>query len=1129
MSQLDELLARSRAPGRLVERRHFTLSRAKAIEKQREFALRHPRQYVLELVQAAVFAGATYIAIDTRPHSLLVAWVGGSPLPGRDLEGLFDYLFADRGDARYRHLIQLAIGVNAILQRKPRTLRIESGDGTSAVRMDLDANGEGIVGTPAEAIAGTYLYAEYGGGWFSRFAGSSSTDEHDLVEEKCLYTPVPILLNGNAPFGYRGTRHIEIFGARLQEHFDEDHRRGVVAIHTSPRAPTGFRMVVGGVWVSTLPLAPLADRALVGVVCDDNLRKTADQSNIVQDHRYVEMLHAVQPYATKLMLKAEGSRYRPPSLPPIPKVERPGPGQAPQRVDPQPLPEPLPMMWPRGDTTLHDLRGIGDTPIFYVEPAHISALQGRTAQPDRFPWRVLVLTEGQVLTLTQRIADLSLHRLTSKADVDFVRRVVDRRVRVREHTVPGDGFKLVLRLHLEGPLPDWGHGRSGVPFVVVDDDGTIEFGVVDGPTARISGAQALSWETERDVRLPLRLPRVSLRVEVDRDQALSERHVELALAHAWNLAMPERGEPHRELLAALLGSLAVPQFVRGEEGVRVGASLPVGAPDGLRHVPLITTDDGEMTLEGLLALLGTHEHRRVRQLDTLLALDRIEARFGYGHLTHTALEGLPLFGVGRLAGRWVWLEELSQWSQEALTQIVWVGATFSPRREDTRWQHVAQPAPELVSAMRADVEPADWDGGWQVLFNELQRIEAEGLWRRYARGPVTEGRCEGLGRLALMHLTVALGYEEQPLLVPSDGGGRRGLREIREHPACRVVARHGVRLAEPWTFALTRDEFAVVERGSSAPPLRYDDGPDVWRSLSEAEQGWLVRNEVRQTGLRGWLGLRCPHDGTAGILLRTTGQLIALSEVDRSVPCHGLVWPDDGGSSISPEQRRVVQLAGLRLYQSLIPILREKPDEVQTTAARRYAITFVLLAHRRTGELQGTALELARLVPVVDGGGEPWGTLSEWVRTAAGSRPELPPELVPPEEPAASRQLPDGPLPATAIRMLSSRLYDALGESSILLTIREIDAGSREPPVMLDLARSHRGRAIVLLNRAHPLAAKGYAEAGRARELLLLEMARQVCVWGEPMGLDLDLPRTQMVLLAQRIDGPRVDAPVAEG
>ncbi|MEQ1507804.1 MAG: hypothetical protein ABMB14_36585, partial [Myxococcota bacterium] len=227
MSTLDALLARSRSPGTFVERRSFTLSRDKAIAKQREFALRHPRQYLLELVQAAVFAGATYMAVDTRPQSLLVAWVGGPVLGPRELENLFDYLFADRGDGRWRHLVQLAIGVNALLQREPRLLRIESGDGQRAFRLDLDRAGRATIGEPSEPIHGTYLYAEYTLGWLARFTSSGPTEEQQLVEERCLYTPIPILVNGLAPFGYRGTRHITVFGAKAWEPFDAGGRRGV--------------------------------------------------------------------------------------------------------------------------------------------------------------------------------------------------------------------------------------------------------------------------------------------------------------------------------------------------------------------------------------------------------------------------------------------------------------------------------------------------------------------------------------------------------------------------------------------------------------------------------------------------------------------------------------------------------------------------------------------------------------------------------------------------------------------------------------------------------------------------------------------------------------------------------------
>ena len=616
------------------------------------------------------------------------------------------------------------------------------------------------------------------------------------------------------------------------------------------------------------------------------------------------------------------------------------------------------------------------------------------------------------------------------------------------------------------------------------------------------------------------LPRVSLRLEVDRkDRLLDEHHLSLALSRAWELAVPDRGDPHRGLLCALLGALAVPQLVRTESGVSVGASLPVGWPDSLRHVPLITTEEGDLTLEGFLSLLGTRRSLRVQSLDALRSLEPVEARFGYGHLTHPDLEGQPLFGVGRMGQRWRILREPRDWRGEELTQLVWVGATFRPRRHDATWQTCApgpaDPYPELVGAMRADFEADDWQGGWQALMAHLQDVERKRLWNEGARGVITSDRREGLGRLALLHLAVLLDRVDVPLLVPSDGGGRRSLTEMRSHPAARLVARHGVRLDEPWTFALTRDEVAVVEPPDSGPGLRYDDAPEIWRSLSEAEQGWLVRNEVRHGGLRGWLGLRCPHDGTAGILMRTTGQLIALSDLDRSVPCHGLLWPDGGGSDITQEQRRVVQLAALRLYQDLVGILRDRPEPVRMEAACRYATTFVLLAWRRSNRLQGTAAELARLVPVVGPDGQPWDTLEAWLRSPAEARPELPADLVPVDDRTSTAL---ERLEGLSDPSIQGRLEDALGAPPINLSVMPIDGSPHEPPVVLDLARSHRGRAILLVNQQSPLAAAAMAGPGRPREILLLEMARLVCAWASPVGLDLDLPRTQLVLLAQRIE-----------
>ena len=329
MSQLDELLSRSRTPGAFVERRQFSLSRDKAVEKLREFTLRNPRQYVLELVQSAVFFGATYIAIDVDKERLFLAWVGSKPIEAGTLENLFDYLFADRGDQASRPLVQLAVGLNAILQRKPKVLRIESGDGTveGTVRMDLDRKGNGTLGRPAEPMAGTYVLAEFGANWLQRFQGTSWTPEEGLVESSCRYTPVPILLNGRAPFGWKASRTLKWFGTAPHQGFDHGDRRGVVALPSGSgtKGHRGFELVVGGVRITQTELPELGTlppaaggggpRALTGIVCDDRLRKTADQSDIVRDERFAQMLHAVQPVATGLLRTIAGGTYAPPVLP----------------------------------------------------------------------------------------------------------------------------------------------------------------------------------------------------------------------------------------------------------------------------------------------------------------------------------------------------------------------------------------------------------------------------------------------------------------------------------------------------------------------------------------------------------------------------------------------------------------------------------------------------------------------------------------------------------------------------------------------------------------------------------------------------------------------------------------------
>ena len=193
MSAMDALLERSRSPGTFVERRRFSLARDKAIEKMKEFSLRDPRQCRMGFIQGAVFAEATYIAVDTHRDRIVVGWVGRAvPTAAKSSETSSTTCLPTSPTAS-THVVQLAIALNALLQRKPKVLRVESGDGTSAgtVRLDLDPSGKGTVGVPEAGLAGTYILAEFGGGsWFDRFKGRTVTPEQELVETRCRYTPV---------------------------------------------------------------------------------------------------------------------------------------------------------------------------------------------------------------------------------------------------------------------------------------------------------------------------------------------------------------------------------------------------------------------------------------------------------------------------------------------------------------------------------------------------------------------------------------------------------------------------------------------------------------------------------------------------------------------------------------------------------------------------------------------------------------------------------------------------------------------------------------------------------------------------------------------------------------------------
>ena len=112
MSDISQVVARSRIAGGFSERRTFTLARKRAIQKMRQFALADPYYFVLELIQAAVANGATYINVATDDSSFTLSYTRGF-FREEELGQLFDFLFAGKDRTDIGHVRELALGINA--------------------------------------------------------------------------------------------------------------------------------------------------------------------------------------------------------------------------------------------------------------------------------------------------------------------------------------------------------------------------------------------------------------------------------------------------------------------------------------------------------------------------------------------------------------------------------------------------------------------------------------------------------------------------------------------------------------------------------------------------------------------------------------------------------------------------------------------------------------------------------------------------------------------------------------------------------------------------------------------------------------------------------------------------------
>jgi len=1024
VSDLDALLARSQKPGAFANRKRFTLSRDKAVEKMRQFTLRHPEQYLLELIQGAVFAGARWIFVDIDSSSVTVGWIGGTPLRHSDVDGIFDNLFSDQLDPRRRHLHQIAVALNAMLQREPHLIRMESGDGAKSVRLDLNRHGSGEVGTPEDSVEGTYIHATFSrGGWLQRFAGASSTQAGELVEIGCMFCPVPIFLNGDGPLGWDRHTALSSYSAHDQELFDADGREGWVA-ESGPDAGA-FEIVIGGVRVTTRKLPQLGSR-FRGVIRDDRLRKTADMSDVVEDENFRAMLAAVQPHATAVRRRRK-PKYNPPKLPPVKLAPQQKSGERGEKNRPGgkrtvPIRKGVRLLGLSRKWTLDAFRELAaDEPLFWIPPGEV--VDGEI-DPLEFPYRIALLGPRQIKQFAEQVPHLKPHRVKLE-DLDFVRDQFAKSIETTVARIATDYGDVELRLHRAGPMPGWGLS-TGVEVLVVHEDKT--------------------WFR---LDVPVNAPRVSAICRSDdgplgtAKDVLAARVATTVARNLWRLLPVEGGGDRvsRQLAAAILAVNLKPFFVATEDGVALQSLLAPGTPaehERLLDAPLTASG---VTARSLMAAAGTDTVFSCDAGD-LTAIAPLEEWLGAGHLAGEA-EAAPICEIV-YDGR-VWTDARPSDAEGAIA-FLRVERTFRWTTPDG-FEPLTGPVGVVHGGRRPGVE-IDYAHAWKNLERVLTNLtHRDGASDHYASH---DDRCRAdVRRLALLALRVA-DPQGHPALQSTAGSFRSGM----DVAATLLCSRGGPELDERQTAAITMDELRVLEQLGEVR-LRFDDPPEVWsRRPVPSDPAWLVTVDVDTRHALGWIGFRYPYDPTGSVLVRRGGAIWAGSGLDAQIKCHGMVRARGDGVERTLTS---VTKAGDALLRELRGTLHDA-DRERRQAARSYARNIAWFAQHGRGSLipRNLAAELADRVPVVGDDGKKWGSFRLWLQTDPALRPVVSglPE-VPQRENVPAKLTAGGELEAR-ISLAISRIDSDL-EVQVLRThdVSALVAVNLYPPLLVTLCAHH--------------------------------------------------------------------------
>jgi hypothetical protein len=254
----------------------FTIDRGVAREKMREYMLRDPVNYVLNLMQAAVLKGASLIDVDVDSDDVRIEFDGRS-FAIADFDGLYNSIFVSGGDPDLLARKRLALGLNAAMALDPKFARVVSSDGAKGAELELKPGVDDRFGptNDAEKITRIHVRAR-----LSQMFSGHKKKVVDLLSERLTYAPVKVVVNGSTV-----SDGLHVPGGFGVVEFEDNGLTGVCGFTDRCRGGARIHLINHGVLVggAELPAMPVG---FLAVVDSSRFKQDLSQTGVVRDREF---------------------------------------------------------------------------------------------------------------------------------------------------------------------------------------------------------------------------------------------------------------------------------------------------------------------------------------------------------------------------------------------------------------------------------------------------------------------------------------------------------------------------------------------------------------------------------------------------------------------------------------------------------------------------------------------------------------------------------------------------------------------------------------------------------------------------------------------------------------------------